>query len=105
MSRQGREHIMKRTVVILGVTAAMAVAPAVASAGTSPQSSKIASAKPAIFKPMPVRPALVRSLAIRSLRSQKAALLPAAVLSLQSTYDDRSGHTLYRLGNSGLWME
>jgi hypothetical protein len=37
MSRTGKEHTMKRTIVILGVTAAMVIAPAVASAGNSPR--------------------------------------------------------------------
>ncbi|MGH3079259.1 MAG: hypothetical protein ACRDPZ_13895 [Gaiellaceae bacterium] len=64
---------MKRTIVIIGVAAAMAVAPAVASAGNSPQRVKRTPAK------------------------------PAAVL--QTTQDDRSGQTLYRLGDSGLWMQ
>lgn len=78
---------MKRTVVILGVTAAMAVAPAAASAGTSSQSVKPAFAK--------------------SLRSspQRAARLPAFERNLQIASDSRSGRTVYRLGNSGLWME
>jgi hypothetical protein len=72
--RTGREHTMKRIVVILGVAAAMVAAPSVASAGTS--------ATP-----------------------QKKARIPAFELSLQSTHDDRSGQTIYRLGNSGLWMQ
>jgi hypothetical protein len=74
MGRTRREHTMKRTIVIIGVAAAMAVAPAVASAaGNSPQRVKRTPAK------------------------------PAAVL--QTTQDDRSGQTLYRLGDSGLWMQ
>ena len=64
---------MKRTIVILGVAAAMAVAPSVASAATSAQKVKRTPAK------------------------------PAAVL--QTTVDDRSGQTIYRLGDSGLWMQ
>ena len=69
---------MKRTLVVLGVTAAVAVAPSVASAGTPPQSKS---------------------------SPEKAVRLPAAELSLQMAHDSRSGHTLYRLGNFGLWME
>ena len=58
---------MKRTIVILGVAAAMAVAPSVASAATSAQKVKRTPAK------------------------------PTAVL--QTTVDDRSGQTIYRLGD------
>jgi hypothetical protein len=67
-----REHTMKRIAFILGVVAAVAAMPSVASAGNSPQ---------------------------------KKARIPAFELSLQTTNDDRSGQTLYRLGSSGLWMQ
>ena len=63
---------MKRIALILGVTAAMAVAPSVASAGNSPQ---------------------------------KAKRVPAFETSLQMSQDGRSGQTLYRLGDTGLWMQ
>jgi hypothetical protein len=85
---------MKRIVATLGVTAAMAVAPSVASAGTSPQLVKPAQAKPAVVEVKSVK-----------LSPQRAARMHAAELTLQLAYDDRSGRTLYRLGNSGLWME
>jgi hypothetical protein len=77
---------MKRMFVILGVTAAMAVAAPVASAGTSAES--------------------VRSAVSKSMRSspEKAGRLPAVELVLHSATDGRSGQTLYRLGSSGLWM-
>jgi hypothetical protein len=97
MSRTGREHTMKRTVVILGAAAAMVAAPAVASAGTSPQ----------LVKPAPAKPAIVKSAVVKSakLNRQRAARLPAREVSFQSSYDSRSGQTMYRLGNSGLWMQ
>jgi hypothetical protein len=66
---------MKRILIALGVTAAMAVAPSVASAGTS------------------------------SKASPQQARLPVSGFIVQTTTDSRSGRTLYRLGNSGLWME
>ena len=78
---------MKRTVVILGVAAAMAIAPAAASAGASSQSVKPAFAKTSSSSP------------------QRAARLPAFERSLQIASDSRSGRTVYRLGNTGLWME
>lgn len=66
---------MKRTVLILGTAAALLAAPSVASAGTP------------------------------NAHPQKAGRVPAFEVSLQSIQDDRSGQTLYRLGNSGLWMQ
>jgi hypothetical protein len=69
---------MKRILVILGVTAAMAVAPSVSSAGTSS---------------LKLSPQNVRS------------PVPVAGFILQIKTDSRSGHTLYRTGNTGLWME
>ena len=65
---------MKRIALILGVTAAaaLAVVPSVASAGSSPQ---------------------------------KAKRVPAFEQSLQISQDDRSGQALYRLGDTGLWMQ
>jgi hypothetical protein len=77
---------VRSTVVVLGVATAMAVAPAVASAaGTAPQPTKPAKAK----KSSP----------------QGTAGKTAVTIGLQSTRDDRSGNTRYRLGDSGLWME
>ena len=67
---------MKRILVILGVTAAMAIAPSVASAGGT-------SSGPQIGRPS----------------------APVAGSTLQISTDSRSGHTLYRTGNTGLWME
>jgi hypothetical protein len=62
---------MKRLVVILGITAALAT-PSIASAAKSPQ---------------------------------KVKRVPAFEVIFQTTTDDRSGQQLYRLGNSGLWMQ
>lgn len=67
---------MKRIFVILGVTAAVAVAPSVASAGGT-----------------------------TSLPQNARPPAPVAGFILQISTDSRSGHTLYRLGNKGLWME
>ena len=61
---------MRRTAAILGVAAAMAIAPSIASAATSPPKKSV---------------------------SKKASV------TLQ-TKSDGVGHTLYRLGDSGLWM-
>jgi hypothetical protein len=63
--------------------------------------------KPALFKPMPVKPVLAKRLGLKALTfsSLKDARQPAVELTLQTSYDDRSGRTLYRLGNTGLWME
>jgi hypothetical protein len=96
------EHTMKRLAVILGVAAAMGVTPSVAAAASSAQP-----VKPALFKPMPVKPVLAKRLGLKALTfsSLKVARQPAVELTLQTSYDDRSGSTLYRLGNTGLWME
>ena len=67
---------MKRILITLGVTAAMALAPSVASAGTSSNASPQRQARP-----------------------------PESGFFLRISTDSRSGHTVYRLGNSGLWME
>ena len=67
---------MKRIIVILGVTAAMAIAPSVASAGGTSSG------------PQNGRPSTL-----------------VAGSTFQTSTDSRSGHTLYRTGNTGLWME
>jgi hypothetical protein len=78
---------VRSTVVVLGVATAMAVAPAVASAaGTAPQPTTPAKAK-------------------KKSGTQGTARPTAVTIGLQSTRDDRTGSTRYRLGDSGLWME
>ena len=67
---------MKRILITLGVTAAMAVAPSVASAGTSSNASPQRQVRP-----------------------------PESGFILSTSTDSRSGRTLYRLGNRGIWME
>jgi hypothetical protein len=82
-SDEGKGHTMKRTAVVIGIVAAMGVFAPVAT-GAANQSEGQAVAKPAIGKrTLPVKSALV----------------------LQSAYNSRTGGTMYRLGNSGLWME
>jgi hypothetical protein len=95
--------MFKKLVLVLSLTAAAAGSMSSADAAAV----KPALVKPALFKPMPVKPVLVRSLRSRSLSVSplKAARQSSSDLSLQTTYDDRSGHTLYRLGNKGMWME
>jgi hypothetical protein len=66
---------MKRTAVILGVAAAMGVF-APAAVGAKGQSDGLPVVKPA--------------------KTDR---------SLHTTYNSRSGQTMYRLGNSGQWME
>jgi hypothetical protein len=78
-SDEGKEHTMKHIAVVIGIAAAMGVFAPVA-AGSAGKSV----AKPAIGKrTLPVNSALV----------------------LQSAHNSRTGQTMYRLGNSGLWME
>lgn len=74
---------MKRTAVIIGIAAAMGVFAPVA-AGAAGQSDGQAVVKPAAGKrTLPVNSALI----------------------LHSAYNSRTGGTMYRLGNTGLWME
>jgi len=49
--------------------------------------------------------AVVPSLASAGNAPQKAKRVPAFEQSLQISQDDRSGQTVYRLGNTGLWMQ
>lgn len=70
---------MKRTAVIVGIAVAMGVFAPVA-AGAAGQSDGQA---PIAKKTLPVKSALI----------------------LHSAYNSRTGQTMYRLGNSGLWME
>ncbi|MBA3434018.1 MAG: hypothetical protein H0U08_08000 [Actinobacteria bacterium] len=65
-NRTGREQIMKRTAIILGIAAAMGVVPSVAAAGNATAQLKPqlkAQLKPQlavqIFKPQPASPARV----------------------------------------------
>lgn len=77
------EHTMKHTAVILGVAAAMGVF-ASGAAGSTGQPVKKGIAKPAVVKrTLPVSPALV----------------------LRTAHNSRTGQTVYRLGDKGLWME
>jgi hypothetical protein len=94
---------MKRT-AILAIAAAMVIAPSVAAAASS-ASVRPAPVKPALVKSMPVKPALLRHILLRASSPQKAGRLGSANLSLQVKLDGRSGHTLFRLGDTGLWME
>ncbi len=49
--------------------------------------------------------AAVPSVASAGTSPQKAKRIPAFEQSLQISQDDRSGQTVYRLGNTGLWMQ
>lgn len=74
---------MKRAAVVVGIAAAMGVFAPLA-AGSAGQSDGQAVVKPPVVKrTLPVKSSLV----------------------LHSAYNGRSGRTMYRLGNSGLWME
>lgn len=66
---------MKRTAIVVGVAAAMGILAPAAAGATSHSDG------------LPV---------------VKIAKLDR---SLQTTHNSRSGRTMYRLGNSGLWME
>jgi hypothetical protein len=82
-SNEQKGHTMKRTAVIVGIAAAMGVFAPVA-AGAAGQSDGQAVVKPPVVKrTLPVKSALI----------------------LHSAYNSRTGRAMYRLGNTGLWME
>ena len=76
-SHEGKEHLMKRTAVIIGVAAAMGVfAPAAPGSLDPGVKQPIAKAKPAVVRPLPV------------LRTRV-----------------EGSQTWYRFGNTGDWMQ
>ena len=92
-NRTGREHTMKRTAIILGIAAAMGVAPSVAAAGSvtgqvvKPQLVKAQIVKAQIVKPQLVKPQLVKAQIVR----------PQARPTIQAAIDSR-GQSVWRAG-------
>jgi hypothetical protein len=83
-NQTGREQIMKRTAITLGIAAAMGIVPSVASAGTTTAQLK-PQLKPQpvvqIFKPQPASPARIT---VARVSSHRAGTHRISLLRIQS---------------------